>query len=285
MRGLANHDLETLRQKIAALEKRPALAENAALVAQQLGKSVAANDTRPRLAELLAAPPGVLHEIFADVQSQSTLSLGFALGMARSLISAERRAILYLQLTDEAQKLGLPYAIGLKQFGIDPEMLIIGRVSNLTELLWTMEEALSCRAVAGVIADIVGHPKALDFTVSRRLSLRALATGTSAFILRYGRGREASASKLRWRVSPAVSAEQDFDPLSPGPPRFLVEIEKKRLGSKMQRAEGMRLTLDWTEDGFISAEPRRWVGTQPRKGTTAPRPVAPTLGDRLSQTG
>ena len=277
MPSLATPDLDALRQKIAALEKRPALAEGAALLAQQVGQIAAANDTRPDLHDLLAAPPGVLHEVFADEQQQSTLALGFALGMARRLIG-ERKAVLYLQLAEKTQELGLPYAIGVQQFGIDPDMMIIGRVGDVTELLWAMEEAISCRAVAGVIADVIGNPRALDFTASRRLSLRASATGTSAFILRYGLGREASASKLRWHVSPAVSAEQFYDPLAPGPPRFVVEIEKKRLGSKMQRAEGMRLTLDWTEDGFISAEPKRRIGLQPRKAAPAPRAVTCRAG-------
>lgn len=285
MPGLASHDLEALRLKIAALEKRPLLAEGAVLLAQRIGTPAAANETRPRLAELLAAPAGVLHEIFADEQGHGATALGFALGMARQLVGGGRQAILYLQLAEQAQELGLPYAIGLEQFGIDPDMLVIGRTRTLTELLWAMEEAIACRAVAGVIADIAGQPRGLDFTVSRRLSLRASAAGASAFLLRYGRGREASAAKLRWRVSPALSAEQVFDPLAPGPPRLLVEIEKKRLGGRMQRAENMRLVLDWTENGFVSVESASRTGIQPRQAVPAPRPVAAALGDRLSQTG
>jgi protein ImuA len=284
MPGLASHHLETLRLKIAALEKRPMLAEGAALVAQRLGAPSAANDTRLEFAELLAAPAGVLHEIFADEQQQGSVALGFALGLVRSLIGGERRAIVYLQLADETQELGLPYAIGLKQFGIDPDMLIIGRVGNVTELLWAMEEAISCRAVAGAIADIAGHPKALDFTVSRRLSLRTSAAGTSAFLLRYGREREASACKLRWRVSPAPSGEQAFDSLAPGLLRFRVEIEKKRLGSKLQRAENKRLVLDWTENGFVSAGSAR-SGAHSHKTAAVSRPQPAALGDRLSQAG
>ncbi len=281
MPGLASHDLDALRLKIAALEKRPLLAEGA-LAEQRLGNRVAANDTRPRLTELLSAPPGMLHEVFADELQHNPAVLGFALGLARGLISSERQAIIYLQLAKDTQELGLPYSIGLKPFGIEPDKLIIGQVETLTELLWAMEEAIACRAVAGVIADIVGHPKALDFTVSRRLSLRASAAGTSAFLLRYGREREASAAKLRWRVSPALSAEQAFDPMSPGPPRYLIEIEKKRLGNKLQRAEHMRLVLDWTENGFVSAEPAR-TEAQPRKGPEVSRPQPAALGDRLSQ--
>src|SRR5690606_36730343 len=140
------------------------------------------------------------------------------------------------------------------RFGIDPDQLILARTDSLTELLWAMEEAIACRAVAGVIADIHGQPKALDFTVSRRLSLRSSAGGSSVFLIRYGREREASAAKLRWRVEPGLSAGQPFDPQAPGPPRYLVDIEKRRLAGKSPRVETMRLTLDWTENGFVSAE-------------------------------
>lgn len=285
MPGLARHDLAALRLKIAALEKRPLLAEGAAMLAERLGK--AANDAA-ELAdplELLAAPAGLLHEVFADEQRQSGAALGFTFGLARQLLTAERQAVLYLQLSGEGQELGLPYGAGLQQFGIDPANLVIGRIDNMTELLWAMEEAIACRAVAGVIADLASHPKALDFTVSRRLSLRAAAAGTSAFLVRYGRGREASAAKLRWRVSPAMSGELPFDPRAPGLPRFQIEIEKGRLGDKTQRAEGKTMLVDWTENGFVSVDPKRRTAIAVRRAAPPSRPVAAPLGHRLSQAG
>jgi protein ImuA len=285
MPGLARHDLAALRLKIAALEKRPLLAEGAAMLAERLGK--AANDAT-ELAdplELLAAPNGLLHEVFADEQRQSGAALGFTFGLARQLLTSERQAVLYLQLVGEGQELGLPYGAGLLQFGIDPASLVIGRIDSMTELLWAMEEAIACRAVAGVIADLASHPKALDFTVSRRLSLRAAAAGTSAFVVRYGRGREASAAKLRWRITPAMSGELPFDPRAPGPPRFQIEIEKGRLGDKTQRAEGKTMLVDWTENGFVSVEPERRPAIAVRRTTPPSRSVAAALGHRLSQAG
>ena len=285
MPGLASHDLEALRLKIAALEKRPLLAEGAAMLAQRLGKAANDGAGSAEPIELLAAPGGLLHEVFADEQRQSGAALGFSFGLARQLVTAGRQAILYLQLSGETQELGLPYGAGLQSYGIDPAALVIGRVENMTELLWAMEEAIACRAVAGVIADLASHPKALDFTVSRRLSLRAAAAGTSAFVVRYGKGREASAAKLRWRIAPAMSGEVPFDPRAPGPPRFLVEIEKGRLGGKTQGAEGKSMLVDWTENGFVSVEPEKRIGTAAQRAATPSRSVAAALGDRLSQTG
>ncbi len=286
MPGLASRDLEALRQKIAALEKRPLLAEGASVIAQKATCRVAANDTRPRPLELLSAPAGVLHEIFADELQHNAIGLGFALGQARSLITSERQSIIYLQLTKATQELGLPYAIGLSQFGIAPERLVIGRVETLAELFWAMEEAIACRAVAGVIADIVGHPKALDFTVSRRLSLRTSDAGTSAFVLRYGPQREASAAKLRWWVGPHQSAEHAFDALSPGPLRFQVKIEKRRLGSKTQNAEGKSMIVNWTENGFVPIEPgKAKSATRLHHAAPLPGAFAPLMGDRLPKAG
>jgi protein ImuA len=280
MASLATAELDALRAKIAAIEKRPVLAEGAAERAVQPA-APAQMRAQPEIADILAAPAGVLHEVFADEQRLSGTALGFTLGMARGLIGGERQAILYLQLAAEAQELGLPYCVGFGLFGLDPDKLVIGRIESLTELLWAIEEAIACRAIAGVIADLAGHPKALDFTVSRRLSLRAAAAGTSAFLIRYGRQREASAAKLRWRVMAALSAEQRFDAFAPGPPRFVVEVEKRRLGGTSQRAENSKLTLDWTENGFVSVESRPQL--QLSNSTTISRPQPAALGYRLSQ--
>ncbi len=272
--GLGKTDLAALRTKIAELEKRPQFSGDAVseLVARQAGR---AEQTLPHV------PPGVLHEIFTDEQRHCGSALGFALGLARESIGGGRTAIIHLQLASEMRELGLPYALGLKSFGIDPDRMVIGRIETLPELLWAMEEAIACRAVAAVVADIAGHPKALDFTVSRRLSLRAAAAGTSTFLIRYGRDREASAAKLRWRISPHRSAGQAFDAHAPGPPRFAVDIEKYRLGSRTERAEGKSMIVDWTEHGFVAPEKRQ--GIRVRGATPLPGALPPAMGDRLSE--
>ncbi|WP_417307734.1 ImuA family protein [Devosia sp.] len=281
MQRLDTQKLDQLRQQIAAIERRPLLADGAAMLAQKSKMSEPEGD--PRLAAL-SVPGGHLHEVFADEPRASGASLGFALGLARPLLESGRRALLYLQLTEDVQEFGMPYGLGLATFGLDPDHLVICRVNTLPECLWAMEEAIACRAVAAVIADIPGQPKALDFTVSRRLGMRTAAAGTSAFLLRYGRAREASAARLRWQVTPIPSAGQRFDAAAPGPPRFAVSIEKHRLGSASKRAEGQRLTLDWTADGFVAVTPDQ-PAARPHQPAASPRPQPAALGDRLSQTG
>jgi len=271
-------DLDALRAQIAALERRPVLADGAVMAAQRQAGG------EDELLGLLKAPPGLLHEVFADEHRQSGTALGFTLGLARSLIADGRQALIYLQLGAEAQEIGLPYGLGFSGFGLTPDTLVIGRIATIPELLWALEESLACRAVAGVIVDLASHPKALDFTVSRRISLRAAAAGTSAFLIRYGTGREASAARLRWHVKPGVSAGQPFDAGAPGSPRFSIEIEKLRLG-QVRQTEQRHLILDWTENGFVSVDPRKHPLAPLRRPAAPPRPQPAALGDRLSQAG
>lgn len=265
-------DLDALRAKIAALEKRPLLAGNAGAIHAGAGD----------LLGLLQAPPGLLHEVFADEQRLCGAALGFTLGLAQGLLTQGRQALIYLQLGAEAQEIGLPYGLGIGAFGLTADNLVIGRIAKIAELLWALEESLACRAVAGVIVDLASQPKALDFTVSRRISLRAAAAGASAFLIRYGTGREASAARLRWHVKPGVSAGQPFDASAPGQPRFVVEVEKLRVGN-LRQAEQHNLTLDWTENGFVSVDPRKQPLAPLRRTTPPSRPQPAALGDRLSE--
>lgn len=270
MAGLHSTDaLEALRARIAGLENRPLLAARATLAA-----------ATPEA--LLNAPPGLLHEVFSPELRNAGAALAFALGQARALLSPSRPAVIYLQLVADAQETGVPYGAGLAHFGFDPAALVIGRLGTITELLWALEEAVSCRAVAAVIADVAGHHKALDFTASRRLSLRAEAGRTSIFLLRYGEGREASAARFRWRIEPAVSGSAPFDPRAPAAPRFRARLEKGRLGAAMRAAgAGMDFMVDWIEHGFVVVGDGERDGRA--AGAAAPGAAPAALGDRLSQ--
>ncbi|MHB1110621.1 MAG: ImuA family protein [Devosia sp.] len=271
MLGMKLEQREVLRARIAQIERRPMLAEGAAPLQQQ-GEQA-----------LLSAPGGLLHEVFADERRNAGAALGFTLAQARELLSAERPAVIFLQLAHAAQEVGLPYGPGLTHFGFPPESLILGRVETIVELLWAMEEAIACRAVAAVIADVASHPKALDFTASRRLNLRAASAGTSAFLMRYGTDREASAAHLRWRVSPAMSGERMFDARAPGEAHWQVTIEKVLLSQERRRV-GETWLLRWTKNGFDLAKQRDANGKEAAVRTAVLGAFPAALGDRLSQT-
>ena len=271
MQGMAAK-IARLKARIADIERRPVLSGGGA-------------DDRPARspAGLLSVPPGALHEIFCDDLRNAGTALGFALGQARGLLGPGRPALILLQLVNDADETGLPYAPGLSQFGIDPEAFTLVRAGSITELLWALEEAVVCTAVAGVVADLAAAHKALDFTASRRLALRAEAAGTSAFLVRYGRGREASAARYRWRVMPAASAAPAFDARAPGLPRFSVSLEKGRLAGF---AGGVALEFDWTKDnGFALVESGAGAGVAAHRESAVSRSQPAALGNRLSQTG
>src|SRR5690606_7727055 len=127
------HDaLEALRQQVARFETRPLLAEPAP-------------ETAPAP---LATPPGHVHEVCADSLAAAGAALGFALAQAQGLRRAGRPGLVIAQLRGEAQELGLPYGAGFAGFGVAAEAVTLIRAATITELLWALEEALACRAVA-----------------------------------------------------------------------------------------------------------------------------------------
>jgi protein ImuA len=278
MQGSAHRreTLAALRTRIASIEKRPALADPALAGTRKAAPGLAA----------ITLPQGLLHELFTDSLQQSAAMLGFGLGLARLLETPGRNAALFVQLTHEAQQTGLPYGPGLAGFGIDPARLIVARLATPVELLWAIEEAVACQAIAVVIADIGSHPKALDFTASRRLSLRAGQSGASVMLLRYGGEREASAARLRWRIDPVLSQPPPFDRDAPGGARWRVTLEKGRLGNGLGEA-GAELWLDWTDDGFVTLPPAGGSAVREPDAveTALSRSPPAALGHRIAQAG
>ncbi len=268
--------LETLRTRIAALEARGPGMTAQASAPVPAGVS---GEGRPFV---FTPPPGVLHEVWADTPLHAGAALGFSLGQALQLAAPARPAVLWLQLGHDAQETGLVYAPGLAAFGADPDRLVMGRLARMTDLLWAIEEAVACPAVAAVIAETGGHHADLDFTATRRLGLRAHTGGASVLLVRTGRGREASAARFRWHVAPAPSAAKAFDARAPGAARWQVRLEKgMRHGRYKEGAD--ELMLEWTKDGFAIAA---GGDARPDKaGSAALHGAAfPALGHRLPET-
>ncbi len=258
--------LAALRDVIADIERKPALLE------------AARRPDSGENSEFPLLPGGLVQEVFADDYRNGGGSLGFALAQAKSLVSTKRPAVFYLHLAEDAQKQGMPYGPGLNWFGLDPARLVVVEAADMTELLWAAEEILACRAVAALVAEVRGEPKLLNFTASRRLSLRAAGSKVSLFLLRYGHGRASSAGHLRWHVQPQRSGRLQYDERAPGAARWQVKLEKGRIAGN--RTQWM---LEWTKDGFATL-------SQP--GVRASRNAAPVsgalpaiLGHRLSQAG
>jgi protein ImuA len=271
--GVLAKDVEGLRAYIAALEKRPLLA-----LAPQPG-----GPDKAGIAGHFRLPGGIVQEIFTPEHRNSGTAFGFALGLSRALLTPTRPAILIVQLDRETTEMGIPYGPGVAAFGLDADALVLTRTETVAEFLWAIEEASSCPAVAAVIADIAGEHKAIDFTASRRLTLRAQNGGASVFFVRYGNEREASASKYRWKVLPTPSGSPPFDARAPGLPRYAVTLEKGRIaGFSADRS----LLIDWTANGFALVESNTDRDKLPAQRAAALSGAEPAaLGDRLSQAG
>lgn len=162
-----------------------------------------------------------LVEVFA--RGWDVGAVGFALAQV-----PRGGTILWVQDHMAARETGRSYGPALGRFGGDPEKLVFARGRTAAEVLWTMEEGLKCTALAAVIGEIWGDPRALGFTATKRLTLAAERRGVHVFLLRFGASVTLSLARQRWRVGSAVSDPHPHDPRAPGNPRWRAELFRAR---------------------------------------------------------
>lgn len=175
----------------------------------------------PRLVPPPLAKSAQLAEVFA--QSRDMGETGFTLAQV-----PPGRPIVWVLDRMAAQQAGWPYGPGLRGFGVDPDRLVLVCARRAADVLWSMEEALACRSLGAVIGEIWGMPKALDFTVTKRLAIRAERSGVPCFLIRYAAEETLSAARRRWRVTTLASAPHPFDPRAPGAPRWRTTLFRAR---------------------------------------------------------
>jgi protein ImuA len=261
--------LEALKERISAIGASPVLAD------EQIELPVDG---------LLHTPRGYVHEVFSDKLTNAGAAFGFALTQAKGMLSPARPGLLIFQLRTDATELGLPYGLGFHAFGLEETAFVFVRADSIIELLWAIEEAIACGSVGALIADIAYPHKALDFTASRRLALRAAATRSSLFIVRYSLDREASAARYRWRVEPQLSAAPRFDDRATGRPRWLITLEKGSLANR-KLGHSEQYLVDLTKNGLVPADSTNRGRSSTPAVTTLPRPESSPMGHRLYQTG
>ena len=179
---------------------------------------------------------GALHEIAAADHRSIPAALGFLL----ALTNLAGKACLLWPFAKNATAFGMPYAPGLKSFGLDPARIVFVRCANPFECLWAMEEGLR---LGGVSAVIGARVKAMDLTSSRRLQLAAEQANIPVLLLRNYNDNALSAAVTRWRVSPAPSARDEFDFYKK--PRFHIALEYARGGKTGEWA------LEWDHDALL----------------------------------
>jgi protein ImuA len=112
--------------------------------------------------------------------------------------------------------------------GLGIEELIHVEANDARAALWAMEEGLRCSALGGVVGEIWGDPRALDFTATRRLAVAAERSGVPAWLVRLGGQANLSGARMRWRVASAPSLPNELDALAPGEAAWDVELFRAR---------------------------------------------------------
>ncbi len=171
-----------------------------------------------------------LHEL-RGMASRNGAATGFALALLARLSRDDDRPVLWIMEAAAAREAGALYGVGLDRFGLAARQVVLVNVRTPAEALWTFEEALRCRGLAAVMAEIRGHPRLLDLTASRRLALRARDSGVMALLLRQVEQPEPGAALTRWQVVPRPTRHPELYPAGIGPPAWQVTLERNRRGA------------------------------------------------------
>jgi protein ImuA len=164
-------------------------------------------------------PTAAIHEFLNFEPEQAAASGGFITGLLSALMK-QGGACLWI---GTARTLFPP---ALKAFGVESDRIIFVNVHREKDVLWATEEALKCKGIAAVIAEV----RELTFMQSRRLQLAVETSKVTGFILRSDpRKVSATASMARWQITPVPSELEDGMP-GVGFPRWQVDLLKVRNG-------------------------------------------------------
>lgn len=189
--------------------------------------------------------PAAYGELF--VKGDECAGVAMALALARDQFCGETSSRSWLWVQDRAslRVTGRPYRLGL------PEGLRAGLVHVVAnrpeDALFALEEGLRCRDFTFVIGEMVGNPRSLDFTASRRLSLAVERHGVPLWLVRLNAERDLSAARMRWSVQSVPSPPPRWNHHAPGTPSWNAELFRARThatGEWILRDDGNSLALE-----------------------------------------
>lgn len=197
-------------------------------------------------------PTGAIHEFLSAGQEQAAASAGFIAGLLAPLMKKGG-----VCLWAGIQPLVFPPALTL--FGIEPHKVIFIHLQHERGALWVMEEALKCKGLAAVIAEV----REINFMQSRRLQLAAESSSVTGFVLQTGPCKPGTtACAARWQVTPVASEPENGMP-GVGLPRWQVELLKVRNGKpgnwKVEWAANRFALVTETTDNVPLPKPIRKV--------------------------
>jgi protein ImuA len=206
---------------------------------------------------------GVLHDLGAAAPLHLGAAAGFALTLAA--LAAGGKQVIWIQQDFAALEGGALYGPGLDLFGLPLTRLLLVRVARPVDVLWAMEEALKCRAVAAAVAELLDN-SAVDLTATRRLSLAARAGGGLGLLLRHKPSPQPSASATRWEIGAAPGARDVYGGL--GRTAFTLNLLRNR------RGPCGRWTLQWDHHARAFVSPTLSVGLAAAAGDRPPAAFA-----------
>lgn len=209
--AFSNDTIHGLRQDLLLLEGYKAPETNAPDI--PIG---AIADAFPNL----RFPTGKLHEFVAGTPQQAASTGGFVCFLAGALATKGRDCIWI------AKKRRV-FPPGLVGFGIQPHQVVFCDIRNEKHLVWAAEEALRCKAITSVIAEVAD----IGYTASLRLQHAIDESRVTGLLLRQSaRPLGPIASTARWRIFPAPSRSPIPELSRVGYPCWTIELEKVRNG-------------------------------------------------------
>lgn len=163
------------------------------------------------------------HASLFEVFSERAVD-GAAIGFVLAQLPATSAPVLWVQDRLSAKETGRPYLAGI---GARRPMIMVN-LSRAADVLWAMEDGLRCTTLGAVVGEVWGAPKALDFTASKRLVLRAEAAGVPCWLIRRAASPDLSAARDRWRVASLPAGAHPHDHQAPGQPRWSAELFRSR---------------------------------------------------------
>jgi protein ImuA len=160
-----------------------------------------------------------VHEFYCSSKEEASATGGFIAGILSALMQGDG-ALIWIS------SIRTIFPPALTTFGISPDRIIFIDVKTEKEVLWVMEEALTCNGLAAV----VGELREISFTASRRFQLAVEKSGVTGFIIRcQPRSTNVTACLTRWKVYSLPSVLSAEMP-GVGHPSWRVELLKVRNG-------------------------------------------------------
>ncbi len=183
-------------------------------------------------------PTGAIHEFICNSREDAATASGFISSLLSSL-PQEHSLCLWIS-TSTAM-----FPPSIRSFGLPADRIVFVCMNREKDTLWAMEEALKCKGITAVIAEL----RELSFMQSRRLQLAVEKSKVTGFVLRHQpRSINNTACAARWQISHIPSELEEGLP-GVGFPRWEVELVKVRNG------HGGKWCVEWSAGRFMKIFP------------------------------